>query len=163
MFTEFLNRTFLGNTPDVYLTSAAVFIGGVLIVRVFHFFVIRRMKAKAGRTGASIDFDFLRSVEKPLMPLLYLTVLYFRRIVHRRTSACPGHRARGIHSGRHLPGDQDRLFRHRAHACAGTGRGKRPAAKGTRKAFREFRPHQLPSLVGGTYLLLDNLGFEISP
>jgi len=76
MLSNLPHKEFLGNDLLAYLTSAAIFVLGVLAVRVVENIVVRGMKKKAEQTATNIDDLLITLVEKKLLPLLYFGVFY---------------------------------------------------------------------------------------
>ena len=76
MLEDILQKTFLGNSVEAYLIFLAVFIAGLLIMKVLKSIVLRRLKAWSEKTSTTIDDFLIRTIEGKLIPLLYFGVLY---------------------------------------------------------------------------------------
>lgn len=72
-----MEYTFWGNRVADYLKVLGAVVGGVFVIRVLKFVVVRRVAAWAKRTDAPIDDVFVRNISNPLLPLLYLAAVYF--------------------------------------------------------------------------------------
>jgi small-conductance mechanosensitive channel len=77
MLAEILEYTFWGNRVADILKVFGAVVGGVFVIRVLKFVVVRRVAAWAKRTDAPIDDVFVRNISNPLLPLLYLAAVYF--------------------------------------------------------------------------------------
>jgi small-conductance mechanosensitive channel len=76
MLEDILQKTFLGNSVKDYLIFLAVFIGGLLIMKILKSIVLRRLKAWSEKTSTTIDDFFVHTIEGKIIPLLYFGVLY---------------------------------------------------------------------------------------
>jgi small-conductance mechanosensitive channel len=76
MFMDLLHREFLGNDALAYLTSLALFVAGVLAVRVVENIVVRGMKKRAELTETVIDDLLIKLIERKLLPILYFGAFY---------------------------------------------------------------------------------------
>lgn len=76
MFAEILNYTLWGNRVADYLKILGAVVGGVVVIRVIKFVVVRRVAAWAKRTDAPLDDVFVKNISKTLLPLLYLGAVY---------------------------------------------------------------------------------------
>lgn len=73
---NFLDRTYFGNTVALYLTAVGVFIVSVAVIYIFKAIVLSRLKKWSERTSTTIDDFLVKSLEKTVVPLLYLGALY---------------------------------------------------------------------------------------
>jgi small-conductance mechanosensitive channel len=71
-----LEYTFRGNPVAAYLKVLAAFVGGIIILRIVRFVVVRRVAAWAKKADVPIDDVFVKNIAKPLLPLLYLGTVY---------------------------------------------------------------------------------------
>lgn len=71
-----LNYSIFGNTILDYLFALAMFVGGVVIVRMFNRYILGRLKIWAATTDTSIDDLLVIIVHKSLVPLAYFGALY---------------------------------------------------------------------------------------
>jgi hypothetical protein len=76
MLEDILQKTFLGNSVKDYLIFLAVFIVGLLIIKVLKSIVLRRLKAWSETTSTTIDDFLIDTIEGKVIPLLYFGVLY---------------------------------------------------------------------------------------
>ena len=73
-----MDSQFFGNTVQEYLTSAAVFVGVLLVLPIARAIILRRLKAFSERTANDLDdllHDLLRRIVGPVVYLV--TALYF--------------------------------------------------------------------------------------
>ncbi len=73
---ELLQQSFFNNTVQSYLVFAAIFVLGMLAVRILKSIVIHRLKEWAKKTATTIDDFLIQSIDKKLIPLLYFAVIY---------------------------------------------------------------------------------------
>jgi small-conductance mechanosensitive channel len=73
---QFLSRVYLGNSVLAYLTAFGIFVAGVIIVSIFRFVILARLKKIALSTSTRIDDLVIRGIEKAGVPLLYFASLY---------------------------------------------------------------------------------------
>lgn len=76
MFQAFLQKTFLHNRVLDYLICLSIFVGGIIIIRIFRHILLNRLKRWAKRTATTIDDFLIRIFEKELLPLLYFGAFY---------------------------------------------------------------------------------------
>lgn len=74
--TEFLNSTFWNNRVADYLIVVGVIVGGILLLRVVWFLVVRRVAAWAKRADVPIDDVLVKSTARAVLPLIYLPIVY---------------------------------------------------------------------------------------
>ena len=73
---EILNTVFWGNSVMRYLTALGIFIGAIIIVKIFIHVVVKRLHAFSKKTKTTID-DFIAELLRRIgVPLLYLGSLY---------------------------------------------------------------------------------------
>ncbi len=77
MLAEILEYTFWGNRVADILKVFGAVVGGVFVIRVLKFFVVRRVAAWAKKADVPIDDVFVRNISNPLLPLIYLAAVYF--------------------------------------------------------------------------------------
>lgn len=75
-FSSILEQTYFGNRILDYFTCIAFFVAGILILKLTHLFVIRRLNAWAKQTKTSIDDFLVELLQKILMPFLYCVAAY---------------------------------------------------------------------------------------
>lgn len=76
MIEGFLNYVLWENRVADYLKVLGVVVGGVIVLRIAKFVVVKRVAAWAKKTDAPIDDVFVKSITRPLLPLLYLGTVY---------------------------------------------------------------------------------------
>ncbi len=73
---EFFDQTWLGNTVQMYITAAGIFILAILIIYILKAVFLSRFKKWAAATETTVDDFILRGVEKAVIPLLYFGGFY---------------------------------------------------------------------------------------
>ncbi|NLO49014.1 MAG: mechanosensitive ion channel family protein [Clostridiales bacterium] len=73
---QFFNHVIYGNTVSRYLLFVLSLFAGVVIIRIFRYFVIRRMSSAAKRTKSSADDHVVESIKRYLVPAAYIAVFY---------------------------------------------------------------------------------------
>ena len=73
---DVLNFALFNNTFSSYLTALAFFIGGMLCVYVFKYYILARLKKWADTTHTTIDDLLISAIEKSLLPVLYFGSFY---------------------------------------------------------------------------------------
>lgn len=76
MFDSMLYRSYYGNTVMQYLTALLVLLVGFLLVKIFIGVLVRKMHDFSKKTETSFDDFMVHAVEKRMVPLFYLAVLY---------------------------------------------------------------------------------------
>jgi small-conductance mechanosensitive channel len=76
VYTEILNKVFLGNRVLDYLISFGVFLFGFLAIKIIALAIIRHLKEISKRTANTLDDFFMEVIDRIGAPLLYLAVLY---------------------------------------------------------------------------------------
>lgn len=76
MINDVLKQIFLGNRVLDYVISSAVFLAGLIIVKVFKRFILGRLKKLAEKTAVTIDDFLVSSVQRIVIPLVYFAVFY---------------------------------------------------------------------------------------
>lgn len=76
MFQDIMQRTFMDNRIMDYAVFLLVFLLGIAAVRVFKAIVIRSLKKWAERTVTALDDFLIKTLEKKLVPVLYLGAFY---------------------------------------------------------------------------------------
>jgi len=77
MWQDFLSQSFWDNTVADYLIFALLFLCGVLIIRIFRHFVLKRLRVLSQKTATLLDDFILTLVEKTGLPLLYFGAFFF--------------------------------------------------------------------------------------
>lgn len=76
MFSDFLNQTYLQNKVLDYLIFLAIFVVGVLAIRIAKSIILIRLKSWAEKTRTTLDDFLVHIFEGTVIPLLYFGVLY---------------------------------------------------------------------------------------
>jgi small-conductance mechanosensitive channel len=76
MDIEILQQTFFQNRVMDYLISVAVFLAGILAIKIIKGIFLHRLKAWSEKTTTTIDDFLIRIIEKKLIPLFYFGLLY---------------------------------------------------------------------------------------
>ena len=73
---NFFNQIYLGNKLSAYLIALAVFIGGVVLIKVLDKIFLGRLKKWAEKTDTTLDDFLVRGIERTIVPLLYFLSFY---------------------------------------------------------------------------------------
>ena len=73
---EMLRYSIFDNSVLDYLTSLGIFFVGMVVVYIFKKYVLRRLKVWARTTETSIDDLLINTIEKSIVPAVYLGILY---------------------------------------------------------------------------------------
>ena len=76
MFHDFLQREFLNNPIQDYFICIAIFLIGILAIRVFRKILLIRLKEWTKQTATTVDDFLIHTAEKQLLPLFYFGVFY---------------------------------------------------------------------------------------
>lgn len=76
MFQEFLQQTLFHNSVARYLIFLAIFVGTVVVLKLFDSIVLRRLKAQAEKTATRIDDLLIHTLEYIFMPVGYFAAFY---------------------------------------------------------------------------------------
>jgi small-conductance mechanosensitive channel len=74
---DLLQEKYLNNTVQDYAIAVAIILGGMLMVRLFRNYLLRRLKAWAAKTETSFDDYIITGIEKFGLPILNFIVLYW--------------------------------------------------------------------------------------
>lgn len=74
---EFLRYTFWGNTVYSWLFALGIAVVSLLGIRLFRYFVLRRLKTWSASTSATWDDLLILGIERLVVPILYVSFLYF--------------------------------------------------------------------------------------
>jgi len=77
MYQEILQKTFFQNTVQNYLTFLVIFSLGVIGIKILKGVVLARLRKWSEKTTTTTDDFIINLLEKKLIPLLYLAILYF--------------------------------------------------------------------------------------
>lgn len=73
---SFLEHNFVGNTVQEYLMVLGGIILGILLVKIFKRFVLRRIEKWIGSTENDIDDYVFESFDKFVIPIIYFSIIY---------------------------------------------------------------------------------------
>jgi len=73
---EFFEQTFFGNTVYAYAIALGTFIAGIIIINIFKRIVLYRLRKWSEKTTTTIDDFLIKGIEKSVIPVLYLILLY---------------------------------------------------------------------------------------
>lgn len=76
MLEAFLQQTFFQNRIQDYLLFVAIFLGGLLAVKIVNGVVLRRIKRWAVQTSTTLDDFLIQAFDRNLLPLLYFGAFY---------------------------------------------------------------------------------------
>lgn len=71
-----LNQIYFGNSIKDFIICLGIIIISILIVRVFKFLVLRRLKKFAEKSKTTVDDIIISAIEKFLLPLFYFVAIY---------------------------------------------------------------------------------------
>ncbi len=71
-----LQQTFMGNTVAAYLGSLAVFVAGIIAVKITDRIIVGRIRKHAEKTATTLDDFLVQVIEQKLMPIVYFGVFY---------------------------------------------------------------------------------------
>lgn len=74
---EYLDTVYYGNSALSYLTAAGIILGGMLIIRLFRKGILTRLKKWAATTETNLDDYVVSAVERFVLPMLNVGVMYF--------------------------------------------------------------------------------------
>ena len=76
MLETILDYSLWDNRVAAYLKILGAVVGGVVVLRILKYVVVKRVAAWAKGANVPIDDVFVNNISKPLLPLLYLGTLY---------------------------------------------------------------------------------------
>jgi small-conductance mechanosensitive channel len=76
MIEDILYYTLWENRVADYLKVLGAVVGGIIVLRILKYVVVRRVAAWAKKANVPIDDVFVNNISKPLLPLLYLGTMY---------------------------------------------------------------------------------------
>ncbi|MBX2967310.1 MAG: mechanosensitive ion channel family protein [Cyclobacteriaceae bacterium] len=82
---NFLEKTYFNNTVQDYAIAVAIFVGGVLILRLFRNYLLNRLRAWAAKTETTIDDLMVTGLERFGLPILNYAIFYWA--IHHLTLA----------------------------------------------------------------------------
>ncbi len=72
-----LKQQYWGNTVYQWAISVAIVFGAILAIRLFKYFVLKRVKSWSVKTSSTWDDFIVEILEGSALPLLYITAIYF--------------------------------------------------------------------------------------
>ncbi|MBL7851987.1 MAG: mechanosensitive ion channel family protein [Cyclobacteriaceae bacterium] len=72
-----LQDSYLGNTLQQYLTALAIVVIGLIALRIFRTIILNRLRKWAARTETELDDLAVNGIEKFVLPILNLALVYF--------------------------------------------------------------------------------------
>lgn len=76
MTEELLQRVIFNNPVKAYLIAVAIFISGLVVLRIFRNMILHRLKKWAQMTAHTLDDFLIRITEKKILPIGYLGLFY---------------------------------------------------------------------------------------
>ncbi len=76
MTEELLHLVIFNNPVKAYLIALAIFMSGIVVLRIFRNIVLHRLKKWAKKTAYTLDDLLVRLVEKKILPILYVGLFY---------------------------------------------------------------------------------------
>ena len=73
---EFFDQTLWGNTVERYLIAVGIFVGGIILIKIFKTIILHRLKKWAEKTETTLDDFLIKGIEKSIVPLLYYGAFY---------------------------------------------------------------------------------------
>lgn len=71
-----LKQQYWGNSVCQWASSVAIIIGSIIVIKLFKFFVLRRIKSWSLKTTTTWDNFIVQLLESSVLPLLYITAVY---------------------------------------------------------------------------------------
>lgn len=75
--SQFLTRTFLGNSVLNWIFAFSILVAGFLIILVFKKLILKQLKQWSLKSKTTIDDFLISTIEKSLVPLFYLAAVRF--------------------------------------------------------------------------------------
>lgn len=76
MIEEIIEITILENRVADYVTTIVLFLAGIIAVKIFQHFLLRRMKKWAEKTATTVDDFVVKILERIVLPLAYFGIFY---------------------------------------------------------------------------------------
>ncbi len=76
MIQDILQQTFFNNRILDYLVSLSIVVIGIIAIRIFKTIILIRLKKWAKRSATTLDDLLIRIIEKKLLPIVYLGLIY---------------------------------------------------------------------------------------
>jgi small-conductance mechanosensitive channel len=74
---EYMNRNFLGNSPESWATAFGIFLGALFAIYIFKKIIIRHLKRLSQKTATTLDDFIVEATERSVVPALYVVAFYF--------------------------------------------------------------------------------------
>ena len=74
---NFLGKQLLGNRIADYFICILVFLAGMLAIKIFRYYILKRLKIWSEKTATTIDDFLVGIIQRILLPLAYFGALYF--------------------------------------------------------------------------------------
>lgn len=74
---DFIKQIYWNNTIEQYITAISILAAGVIVLWIFKKIILSRLTRISQRTATIIDDLLVKLIEKSLLPLAYLGLLYF--------------------------------------------------------------------------------------
>lgn len=76
MWSEFIQREYLGNSVSAYILSLSILIGGYFLIKILKLVLFKYLKRWAEKTQTTLDDFFLQIIQKLFLPLLNFGIFY---------------------------------------------------------------------------------------
>lgn len=73
---EYLGQTYLNNTLQDYLIALAIILAGLVLIRIFKNFLLKKIITWTGRTSTHLDDFIVAAIERFGIPALYIATFY---------------------------------------------------------------------------------------
>ena len=73
---EFFSQTYLNNTLEAYAIAIGIFVGGIILIKIFKKIILYRLKKWSEKTETTLDDFLIAGIEKSIVPLFYFGVFY---------------------------------------------------------------------------------------
>ena len=70
MIQEIMEQMFLGNRVADYLICVSLFLAGFVAIKIFRYFVLKRLRKWAEKTATTLDDFLIGVIQKILLPLI---------------------------------------------------------------------------------------------
>lgn len=74
--TDWLQQVYWGNTIKAYLIAVGIIIVGFIVLRIIHTIALKKLQQIAKKTESNIDDALMKIINKGVLPLLYLGLIY---------------------------------------------------------------------------------------
>ncbi|PIU40933.1 MAG: mechanosensitive ion channel protein MscS [Candidatus Omnitrophica bacterium CG07_land_8_20_14_0_80_42_15] len=77
MIQEIMEKALFGNQIADYLRFVFIFLAGFIVIKILQYFILKRLRKWSKETATKIDEFVLRFTQHIILPLAYLSILYF--------------------------------------------------------------------------------------